>query len=80
MAIECRDAPEIQALIHHHASAIASAIEDGGIMPSKRDCLERTCLRMVELSKALAACEVTPPRRPAPTFKQFTRGDVDWSA
>ena len=58
--IECRDAAEIQALIHHHASAIVVVIEDGGIKPSKRDELERTCRRLVDLSNALTDCPVEP--------------------
>lgn len=60
--IECRDAPEIQALIHHHASVIIESIEDGGIKPGRRDELERTCLRMVELAKALSECQLARER------------------
>jgi hypothetical protein len=53
-----RDADEIQALIRHHAIVISMAIDDGGIKPSRQDELERTCARMLELSKALAGCPI----------------------
>lgn len=68
------DAAEIQAIIHHHASSIAAAIEDGGIKPSKRDELERTCLRMLQLAKALSQCELERRDRQAEMHRAMKPG------
>lgn len=68
--IETRDVAEIQALLRHHAQAVVDAIDDGGIKPSKREELERTCVRLIELAKALGKCETVLPNfsrhRPQP--------------
>ena len=49
------DAHEIQALIRHHCSAIVEAIDDGGIKPSQIGKLQRTILRLAELTNDLKA-------------------------